>query len=252
LQLRIRPVRHGMARRRRAGAPASLQVGADCLAGTGSAHHCGTRLLQMGRTWHSQVYDAAVAQSTVTLRRIGERADSPEGERAFVALLGFLHGGVAVGGVAVLGWCCCRSYGCASGTELPIVPLDQQIAAEALAAASTQPPPPGMSDDPGAESEPVSGAGAAAAAPGSTAVVAERSASEEARLLSWSITYLRELATSILQMDARIDRGAHQSRRRLRLPPHHPILRVQAFQHKCSIIVPSLRQKDIMVRCSGR
>lgn len=204
----------------------------------------------MGRTWHSQVYDAAVAQSTVTLRRIGERADSPEGERAFVALLGFLHGGVAVGGVAVLGWCCCRGCGCASGTELPIAPPDQQAAAETLAAASTQPPPPGVSDSPGAE--PVSSVGSAAAAPGSSAAVAERSASEEARLLSWSITYLRELATSILQMDARIDRGAHQSRRRLRLPPHHPILRVHAFQHKCSIIVPSLRQKDIMVRCSGR
>jgi hypothetical protein len=169
----------------------------------------------MGRTWHSQVYDAAVAQSTVTLRRIGERADSPEGERAFVALLGFLHGGVAVGGVAVLGWCCCRSCGCASGTDLPIAPPGQQAAAENLAAASTQPPPPGVSDSPGAE--PVSSAGAAAAAPGSSAAVAERSASEEARLLSWSITYLRELATSILQMDARIDRGVLQSQRRLRL-----------------------------------
>ena len=202
-----------MARRRRAGQPQRLQVGADCLAGTGSAHHCGTRRLQMGRTWHSQVYDAAVAQSTATLRRIGECADSPEGERAFVALLGFLHGGVAVGGVAVLGWCCCRSCGCASGTELPIAPPGQQAAAENLAAASTQPPPPGVSDSPGAE--PVSSAGVAAAAPSSTAVVAERSASEEARLLTWSITYLRELATSILQMDARIDRGAHQSQRRL-------------------------------------
>ena len=123
---------------------------------------------------------------------IGEHAATRNGELAFVALLGFLHGGALVSAVAASGWCC---WQCIGGSKMPnSEPLASGTASQsvpALAAADGQTGGREISGRPAAPSRPEDA----------------EAMSEEARLLTLSITYLRELATSILMMDERIDEG---------------------------------------------
>ena len=138
---------------------------------------------------------------------VGERAASRNGELSFVALLGVLHGGAAVYGAAALGWCC---YQCGTGscsqTKSSLPPANQPGSprSNSPAAGGTNerqpqsvpaPAAPGACDDDGG------------VVSSKSAVKSQDCLSEETRLLSLNITYLRELATSILTMDERIDEG---------------------------------------------
>ena len=135
---------------------------------------------------------------------VGERAASKNGELSFVVLLGLLHGSAAVCGMAALGWCC---YQCGIGTcqsaRQPANRPESPRSRPAAGGTNKRPPEsiPALAT-PGACDENGSG------------VVSSRSAgknqdclSDEAKLLSLNVSYLRELATSILTMDERIDEG---------------------------------------------
>jgi hypothetical protein len=132
---------------------------------------------------------------------VGERAASRNGELSFVALLGVLHGGAAVYGAAALGWCC---YQCIGGSRNSL-PVDDQPAPCSKTAADGTTTRPSQSTPALAASDAVDENGGVVSS--RQAELSQDSMSEEARLLSWNITYLRELATSILTMDERIDAG---------------------------------------------
>lgn len=164
------------------------------MAGAASALGGPTTLwpVELGRALHA-------ASSARSMHALGAHISAADP----ALLLGAAHGATAVCGAALLAWCCCAGGAPAPGLAAPqprnltygggSTPQRQQCAASPVR--PQQGVPAGRR----------AAEGAAWAVAGGAASTVSSDRQEEIQLLSWNISYLRELATSILQMDTRIE-----------------------------------------------